>query len=89
MQHAVRPRPHASTASCWGSGGGNGVSGALSSAELYDPSTGTFSPTGSLINARMDHTATLLLNGMVLIAGGFVDVPSGNPAIASAELYQP
>jgi hypothetical protein len=69
--------------------GGNGVSGALSSAELYDPSTGTFSPTGSLITARMDHTATLLPNGMVLIAGGFVDVPSGNPAIASAELYDP
>jgi hypothetical protein len=56
----------------------------LPSAELYNPSTGTFTPTGSLNNERYQHTATLLNNGLVLIAGGY---HSG--ALASAELYDP
>ena len=42
--------------------------------------------TGSLNTARHDHTATLLQNGMVLVAGG-LDNHSG--ASASAELYDP
>jgi hypothetical protein len=46
--------------------------------------SGTFTLTGSLNTARYNHTATLLQNGEVLVAGG-VDV-TGN-AIASAELY--
>ena len=62
-------------------GGYNGS--ALASAELYNPATGTFTPTGSLNTARELHTATLLNNGLVLIAGG---VNSGG-YLASAELY--
>jgi hypothetical protein len=57
-----------------------------SSAELYDPSTGTFSPTGNLTVPRNGHTATLLTSGRVLIAGGTTD---GTNAIVNAELYDP
>ena len=53
--------------------------------ELFDPSTGTFTSTGSLNDSRFAHTATLLGNGKVLIAAGAV----GGSRIASAELYDP
>jgi len=46
---------------------------------------GTFSPTGSMITARFGHTATLLPNGKVLVAGG--DNSSGD--LTSAELFNP
>jgi len=57
----------------------------LSSAELYNPANGTFSTTGSLNTGRYGHTATLLNNGKVLIAGG----TNNSTALASAELYDP
>lgn len=63
----------------------DGSSDELSSAELYDPATGAFSPTGSMTTKRGGHTATLLSDGKVLIAGGnFRGV-----SLASAELYDP
>ena len=58
----------------------------LSSAELYDPATGTWAATGNLITKRIDYTATLLPNGKVLVAGGrksFFEV------LATVELYDP
>src|SRR5439155_1372440 len=58
----------------------------IASAELYDPESGTWTFTGSLNTARDLHSATLLTNGMVLVAAG-ADI-SGNPT-ASAELYNP
>ncbi len=54
-------------------------------AELYDPATGLFTQTGSLNTARYSDTATLLNNGMVLIAGGL----GSSDYLASAELYRP
>src|SRR5208282_2215366 len=52
-----------------------------------DPETGTFTPTGSLNTGRYYHTATLLNNGTVLVAGGCCG-PGDDPC-ASAELYDP
>jgi hypothetical protein len=62
--------------------------GYVSSAEIYDPVSGTFGATPSNPNVtRANHTATLLPNGKVLIAGGlFSSAPLGTP---SAELYDP
>jgi large repetitive protein len=57
----------------------------LSSAELYDPASGTWTTIGSMHNSRGHHTATLLPSGKVLVAagqGGIADVPY-------AELYDP
>jgi hypothetical protein len=60
----------------------------LAEAELYDPTTGSFSPTlGSLATARQWHTASLLKDGTVLVAGG-MDNNTGH-AVATAELYDP
>jgi hypothetical protein len=60
----------------------------FTSAELYDPSTGTFSAAGDMTTPRQMHTATVLPSGKVLIAGGRVtqQVLSSLP---SAELYDP
>ncbi len=60
---------------------------ALASAEIFDPTTGMFTPTkGNLVEARWDHTATLLNDGRVLLTGG---AGSGLPYILTAELFDP
>jgi hypothetical protein len=51
-----------------------------------DPASGTWTVTGSLNTARYAHTATLLPNGMVLVAGG---IDSSLNHLNSAELYDP
>lgn len=55
-------------------------------AEIYDPASGGFQPTGPLITARGFHTATLLADGRVLVTGGFVDADA---TTATAEIYDP
>lgn len=68
---------------------------ALDSAELYDPTTEEFAPTGSMDRARFSHTANLLSDGHVLIAGGDPGCPVCDseeqfpPPLESAELYDP
>jgi len=63
-----------------------GFSVLLASAELYDPASGLFSHTGSMVTGRELHTATLLNNGRVLIAGG---EDAKGYAVTRAEIYDP
>ena len=60
----------------------------LNTAEVYDPTTQTFSATGSTTVPRFSGiTATLLADGRVLIAGG---ADRQSPSVRnSAELYDP
>jgi N-acetylneuraminic acid mutarotase len=62
----------------------------IKNAELYNPATGTWSTTDSMHAAREQHTATLLPNGEVLVAGGLNEGGFGTGArFSSAELYNP
>jgi hypothetical protein len=58
----------------------------VSSAEVYNPSTGAFTVTDNMTIGRVYHTATLLNNGMVLMVGG---LGSGGTVLSSAEIYNP
>ncbi|MGH7348072.1 MAG: Kelch repeat-containing protein, partial [Candidatus Rokuibacteriota bacterium] len=55
---------------------------AIATAELYDPGSGLWKPTGAMRAPRAGHTATLLASGQVLVAGAD-DTGTG------AELYDP
>jgi Galactose oxidase, central domain len=69
---------------------GNGPT--FASAEIYDPATGTSTPTGFMNHPHAYHAATLLTctcanNGKVLITGGSFD--TSFPTISGADLYDP
>jgi hypothetical protein len=69
-----------------GFAGSGGEYNPYRSAELYDPSSGTFEPVAEMSIGRSGHTATLLKNGKVLIVGGW----TGRYDLrGSAEIYDP
>ena len=62
-----------------------GIPDTLASAELYDPATGHWQYTGSMLEARSAHTAVLLDDGRVLVLGG----QTVNTPTSSVEIYNP
>jgi len=62
----------------------DGPSGHLASAEVFRTATLSFQATGAMHHARVAHTATLLNDGKVLVAGG-----KGENLTTKAELYDP
>lgn len=77
-------------------GSGGPDSRSLATVELYDPGSGVWRPTGSLLTPRDHHTATLMADGRVLVVGG-AEAAAGargngeysGRLLASAELYDP
>jgi Galactose oxidase, central domain len=69
--------------------GGYNQSGALSSAEIFDPLTGRFTRTGDMTIGRYEHGATLLPDGRVLIGGGVTSSKDPSTYGTSAEVYDP
>ena len=67
------------------------LSTTTNSAELYNPTTGTFTATGSMVRARAEFGVTLLANGHVLVAGGCTAYDQNGCAATttSAETYDP
>jgi hypothetical protein len=63
----------------------------LASAEIYDTQEATWSPTGSLAQGRWRHTATLLRDGRLLVAGGFSGATGNNaqPVEDTVEIFDP
>ncbi len=61
---------------------------AAETAEIFDPASESFSAVGNLNFPRFRHTATLLPDGRVLIAGGY-DPLAATPAPLPAEIYDP
>ena len=67
--------------------GGEDAGYAVHGAEFYDPVTNSWSPAGTMHIERSRHAATLLLDGTVLVSGGFNNtIPS---VLTSAEVYDP
>lgn len=70
--------------------GGTGDESEPATAELYDPASGTWSATGSMLKPRSGFPLTLMLTGQVLV--GDVDDPdptTEDDEIAGAEVYDP
>ena len=67
------------------------LSATTNSAELYNSNTGTFTATGSMVQARSDFGVTLLANGQVLVAGGCTafDLNGCTSVTNKAEIYDP
>ena len=74
-----------------GIGNSNPQAPCLATAELYNPSTGRWTPMGNLTTARFLHGATLLQNGHVLVAGGDIcwGYSGGSSPGTNAEIYDP
>jgi len=68
---------------------GPGAITPTAAAEVYDPQTGTFGPTGSMSMPRVEASMVLLADGRVLVAGGLGTIANATALLDSAEVYDP
>ena len=77
--------PNGKVLAAGGAHGNGWEKNALATCELYDPDTGMWTPTASMIKPRLNGGGVLLQNGLVLAAGGV----NANGPIKTSELYDP
>ena len=98
--HTATPLPNGNVLIGGGSGqlSANAIVSSLDSAEIFNPANGTFTATGKMTSPRAYHTATLLVDGTVLVVGGdpynyllgITGSANGTPnPIGSAETFDP
>ena len=81
----TRPLRAAGRVVAAGGGGDSTNRQFLSSAEVFDPQTGTWTASGSMAETRTWGTASLLTDGRGLVTGGYGDLAP----LPSAELFDP
>lgn len=72
-----------------GVAGRSGATMPISSAEVFDPATGRFTPTGSLLEARFKHAALALPDGRVLVIAGSDERGRDGGKKRTLEIYDP
>jgi hypothetical protein len=74
-------------------GGADGAGAVTATCELYNPATGTYTPTANMSTPRVMHAACKLADGRVMVAGGtasLVDViTAATGSLQSVEIYSP
>jgi hypothetical protein len=65
---------------------GGGPGPWVPTAEIYDPATGLYTPTGNMLSSRSGHVPQRLASGKVLFTGG---TDNAGTTLASAEVYDP
>ncbi|WP_158620000.1 Kelch repeat-containing protein [Corallococcus sicarius] len=87
---AILPSGKVLVAGGYSSDGFFGFGPIVANAEVYDPETGTWSPTGSMSAGRYEHDLAILPSGKVLVAGGKMSISDGYvPTPEKVELYDP
>lgn len=71
------------------SGGEYSSAMTFSTAAIFNPADGTWTTFQNMTDRRANHTGTLLLNGKVLVSGGWAEYTPVNGAVSTAELYDP
>ncbi|MDE2511322.1 MAG: hypothetical protein KGL74_09390, partial [Elusimicrobia bacterium] len=77
---------------CGGQSTAPPVATVTNTCDLFDPGTNTFSPAASMLLGRQLHTATILNDGTVWVAGGWNNdgtVNSNPPFVVTTERYTP
>ncbi len=85
-RHSATLLPDGKVLACGGVMAGFITADATATCDVYDPATGTWTPTNAMSTERYGHTGMLLNDGNVLVCGGFGDV---DIALGTCELYDP